>query len=102
MKVFPLQDQVLVKRIKISSRGGIIVPGTAEDYRYEVVAIGPEITFGEDVKFCVGAEVLLDPRAQALLVDDDDNDPDEVRALIKAKAVFAVVERSALDRLVIA
>ena len=53
MKIRPLQDRVLAKRIEQEEqvRGGIIIPDTAKEkpQQAEVIAVGPG-KFGEDGK----------------------------------------------------
>jgi chaperonin GroES len=89
MKIRPLGDRVLVKRIKEEDRtkGGIIIPDTAKEKPQEgkVVAVGkgkkteagevltPEVKAGDKILFgkYTGSEVMLDAEEHLILREDD-------------------------------
>jgi chaperonin GroES len=89
MKIRPLQDRVVVKRLESESKtkGGIIIPDTAKEKPIEgrVVAVGngkvskdgkvrtPEVKVGDTVLFgkYSGNEVKLDGVEHVLLREDD-------------------------------
>jgi len=89
MKVNPLSDRILVKRLeqKETTRGGIIIPDTAKEkpMEAEVVAVGPgklnddgkrtkpELSAGDHVlvgKYS-GTEVKIDGEDYLILREDD-------------------------------
>ena len=89
MKVKPLQDRVLVKRLEHEekSRGGIIIPDTAKEKPQEgkVIAVGPGkvlesgelrkpvVQEGDRILFgkYAGSEVKLDGEEHIILREDD-------------------------------
>jgi chaperonin GroES len=89
MKIKPLGDRVLVKRIKEEDRtkGGIIIPDTAKEKPQEgkVVAVGkgkvaedgkliaPEVKAGDKILFgkYSGSEIKLDGEEHVVLREDD-------------------------------
>jgi chaperonin GroES len=89
MKIEPLHDRVLVKRLeeKEVKRGGIIIPDTAKEkpQEGEVIAVGPgkmtdngkrqpmEVTPGDRVLFgrWTGSEVKLDDEEYLIMREDD-------------------------------
>jgi len=89
MKIRPLQDRVIVKRVKEEekTKGGIIIPDTAKEkpIEGEVIAVGvgktlddgtlrkPEIKPGERILFgkYSGTEVKIDGEEHLILRDDD-------------------------------
>ncbi len=89
MKIRPLQDRVLVKRVKEEerTRGGIIIPDTAKEkpFEAEIIAVGngkvlddgtvraPEVKAGDRVLFgkYSGTEVTLDGVEHLILREDD-------------------------------
>jgi len=89
MKVNPLQDRVLVKRLEHEekSRGGIIIPDTAKEKPQEgmVIAVGPGkvlesgeirkpvVKEGDRILFgkYAGSEVKLDGEEHIILREDD-------------------------------
>ena len=89
MKIRPLQDRILVKRIEEeeSTAGGIIIPDTAKEKPQEgrVVAVGkgklrddgelqkPEVKKGDRVLFgkFAGTEVTLDGTEHVIIREDD-------------------------------
>jgi chaperonin GroES len=89
MKIRPLQDRVIVKRVKEEERtkGGIIIPDTAKEkpIEGEVIAVGagktlddgtlrkPEIKPGERILFgkYSGTEVKIDGEEHLILREDD-------------------------------
>ena len=89
MKIRPLQDRVVVKRLESENRtkGGIIIPDTAKEKPIEgrVVAVGNgkatkdgkvralEVQVGDTVLFgkYSGTEVKLDGEEHVLLREDD-------------------------------
>ncbi len=89
MKIRPLQDRVVVKRLEseAKTKGGIIIPDTAKEKPIEgrVVAVGsgkvakdgkvraPEVKVGDTVLFgkYSGTEVKLDGVEHVLLREDD-------------------------------
>jgi chaperonin GroES len=89
MKIRPLQDRVIVKRVKEEekTKGGIIIPDTAKEkpIEGEVVAVGagktlddgtlrkPEVKPGERILFgkYSGTEVKLDGEEHLILREDD-------------------------------
>ena len=89
MKVRPLQDRVLVKRVESETRsaGGIIIPDTAKEKPLEglVIAVGPgkrledgsrvapEVKEGDRVLFgkYAGAEIKVDGVDHMILKESD-------------------------------
>ena len=89
MKVRPLQDRVLVKRVESETRtaGGIIIPDTAKEKPLEgiVIAVGegkrledgsrvsPEVKVGERVLFgkYAGTEIKVDGEEHMILKESD-------------------------------
>lgn len=89
MKVKPLQDRVLVKRIEKEERtaGGIIIPDSAKEKPAEgkIVATGPgkvledgkvmplDVKVGDHVLFTkyAGSEVKIDDEEYLLMREDD-------------------------------
>jgi chaperonin GroES len=89
MKIKPLGDRVLVKRIKEEdkTKGGIIIPDTAKEKPQEgkVVAVGkgkvsedgklitPEVKAGDKILFgkYSGSEIKLDGEEHVVLREDD-------------------------------
>ncbi len=89
MKIRPLQDRIIVKRIKEeeTSKGGIIIPDTAKEKAQEgkVVAVGKgvirddgklqklDIKKGDRVLFgkFAGTEVTLDGTEHLIIREDD-------------------------------
>jgi chaperonin GroES len=89
MKLRPLQDRIVVKRLEGESKtkGGIIIPDTAKEKPIEgrVVAVGngkvlkdgkhraPEVKVGDVVLFgkYSGTEVKIDGEEHVLLREDD-------------------------------
>jgi len=89
MKVRPLQDRVLVKRVESLARtaGGIIIPDTAKEKPLEgiVIAVGegkrlddgtrvkPEVKEGDRVLFgkYAGTEIKLDGEEHMILKESD-------------------------------
>lgn len=89
MKIRPLQDRILVKRIESEERtsGGIIIPDNAKEKPMEgkVVAIGngkrledgslarPDLKVGDSVLFSkyAGSEVKLEGTEHLIMREDD-------------------------------
>jgi len=89
MKIRPLQDRVIVKRVKEEekTKGGIIIPDTAKEkpIEGEVVAVGtgkvlddgkirkPEVKEGDRVLFgkYAGTEVKIEGEEHLILREDD-------------------------------
>ncbi len=89
MKIRPLQDRVIVKRVKDEekTKGGIIIPDTAKEkpIEGEVIAVGagktlddgtlrkPEVKPGERILFgkYSGTEVKIDGEEHLILREDD-------------------------------
>ncbi len=88
MKIRPLGDRILVKRIKEEekTKGGIIIPDTAKEKPQEgkVVAVGkgkvedgkliaPEVKPGDKILFgkYSGSEIKLDGEEHLILREDD-------------------------------
>jgi chaperonin GroES len=89
MKIRPLGDRILVKRIKEEekTKGGIIIPDTAKEKPQEgkVVAVGkgkitetgqlvvPDVKAGERIVFgkYSGSEVKLDDEEHLIMREDD-------------------------------
>ena len=89
MKVRPLQDRVLVKRVESVTRsaGGIIIPDTAKEKPLEgiVIAVGPgkrndagdlvalDVKEGDRVLFgkYAGSEIKVDGEDQMILKESD-------------------------------
>ena len=89
MKIRPLGDRILVKRIKEEekTKGGIIIPDTAKEKPQEgkVVAVGkgkvtedgkliaPEVKAGDKVLFgkYSGSEIKLEDEEHLILREDD-------------------------------
>ncbi len=89
MKVKPLADRVLVKRIEEEEvrKGGIIIPDTAKEkpQKGEVIAVGPgrvdengkrvpmEVKVGDKVIFSkyAGSEVKIDGEEYLIMREDD-------------------------------
>ncbi len=89
MKIRPLQDRVIVKRVKEEekTKGGIIIPDTAKEkpIEGEVIAVGagkmlddgklrvPEVKPGERILFgkYSGTEVKIDGEEHLILREDD-------------------------------
>ncbi len=89
MKIRPLGDRILVKRIKEEekSKGGIIIPDTAKEKPQEgqVIAVGkgkvtedgkliaPEVKAGDKVLFgkYSGSEIKLEGEEHLILREDD-------------------------------
>ncbi|HVJ16269.1 MAG TPA: co-chaperone GroES [Polyangiaceae bacterium] len=88
-KIRPLQDRVIVKRVKEEekTKGGIIIPDTAKEkpIEGEVIAVGngklgddgqrhaPEVKAGDRILFgkYSGTEVKLDGEEHLILREDD-------------------------------
>ena len=88
-KIRPLQDRVIVKRVKEEekTKGGIIIPDTAKEkpIEGEVIAVGNgkvndegklrplDVKVGDRVLFgkCSGTEVKLDGEEALILREDD-------------------------------
>ena len=89
MKIRPLQDRVIVKRVKEEekTKGGIIIPDTAKEkpIEGEVVAVGtgkvlddgkirkPDVKEGDRVLFgkYAGTEVKIEGEEHLILREDD-------------------------------
>lgn len=84
MKIIPLQDRILVKRIEEEERtkGGIIIPDTAKEQpqRGEVVAVGPgkdgnlmTVKVGDIVLYgkYAGQKVEFDGQEYLIMREDD-------------------------------
>ncbi|MFC1642991.1 co-chaperone GroES [Myxococcota bacterium] len=89
MKIRPLQDRVIVKRVKEEekTKGGIIIPDTAKEkpIEGEVIAVGtgkvlddgttrkPEVKAGDRVLFgkYSGTEVKIEGEEHLILREDD-------------------------------
>jgi chaperonin GroES len=89
MKIRPLQDRLIVKRVKEEekTKGGIIIPDTAKEkpVEAEVIAVGngktlddgtlrkPEVKVGDRVLFgkYSGSEVKIDGEEHLILREDD-------------------------------
>ena len=89
MKIRPLGDRILVKRVKEEekSKGGIIIPDTAKEKPQEgkVVAVGkgkmteagklvtPEVKAGDTILFgkYSGSEVMVDGEEHLIMREDD-------------------------------
>lgn len=89
MKIRPLQDRILVKRVAVEERtaGGIIIPDNAKEkpMEGEVVAVGngkkledgtlqkPDVKVGDSVLFSkyAGSEVKIDGIEHLVLREDD-------------------------------
>ena len=89
MKIRPVQDRILVKRIELESKssGGIIIPDAAKEkpMEGEVVAVGngrrledgtlhkPDVNVGDKVMFSkyAGSEVKIDGHEHLILREDD-------------------------------
>lgn len=89
MKIKPLHDQVLVKRVSSEEKtpGGIIIPDTAKEkpQEGEIVAVGPgktdrdgkripmEVKVGDRVLFSryAGTEVKIDGEEHLMMREDD-------------------------------
>ena len=89
LKIRPLQDRIIVKRVKEEekTKGGIIIPDTAKEkpIEGEVIAVGPgkilddgsqkapDVKVGERVLFgkYSGTEVKLDGDEHVVLREDD-------------------------------
>ena len=89
MKIRPLQDRVIVKRIaeEEKTKGGIIIPDTAKEKPQEgkVIAVGkgkvndagklipPEVKVGDRILFgkYSGSEVKLDGEEHLIMREDD-------------------------------
>ena len=89
MKIRPLQDRIVVKRIEVAetTKGGIIIPDTAKEKPIEgqVVAVGNgkalkagkirplDVKVGDRVLFgkYTGTEVKIDGEEHVLLREDD-------------------------------
>ena len=89
MKIRPLQDRILVKRVETEEKtaGGIIIPDNAKEKPMEgqVIAIGngkkledgslqtPDLTVGDTVLFSkyAGSEVKIDGIEHLIMREDD-------------------------------
>lgn len=89
MKIRPLQDRILVKRVELEEKtaGGIIIPDNAKEKPMEgkVVAIGngkrledgslqtPDLKVGDSVLFSkyAGSEVKIDGGEHLIMREDD-------------------------------
>jgi chaperonin GroES len=89
MKIMPLNDRILVKRIKEDekTKGGIIIPDTAKENPHEavVLAVGkgkmaeggkplvPDVKAGDRILFgkYSGSEITLDAEDHLILREDD-------------------------------
>ena len=89
VKIRPLQDRIIVKRVKEEekTKGGIIIPDTAKEkpIEGEVIAVGPgkilddgkqkppDVKVGDRVLFgkYSGTEVKLDGEEHVVLREDD-------------------------------
>jgi chaperonin GroES len=104
MKIRPLQDRVIVKRVQEEekTKGGIIIPDTAKEkpVQGEVVAVGPgardetgkivalEVKKGDRVLFgkWSGTEVKIDGQELLIMKESDILGVVEGKASIKAAA----------------
>ena len=89
MKIRPLQDRILVKRVETEEKtaGGIIIPDNAKEKPMEgqVIAIGngkklddgslqvPDLTIGDKILFSkyAGSEVKIDGIEHLIMREDD-------------------------------
>jgi len=89
MKIRPLQDRILVKRLKSEEKtvGGIIIPDTAKEkpMEGEVIAIGngkrlddgtiqkPDLQVGDSILFSkyAGSEVTIEGEEHLVMREDD-------------------------------
>jgi chaperonin GroES len=89
MKLRPLQDRIVIKRVKEEekSKGGILIPDTAKEkpMEGEVIAVGsgkvqedgtlrkPDVKVGDHVLFAKygGTEVKLDADERLIVREDD-------------------------------
>ncbi|MDD9951972.1 MAG: co-chaperone GroES [Zetaproteobacteria bacterium] len=89
MKIRPLQDRILVKRVETEEKthGGIIIPDNAKEkpVEGEVIAIGngkkledgslakPDVTVGDKVLFSkyAGSDVKIDGVEHLIMREDD-------------------------------
>ncbi|MBU2260761.1 MAG: co-chaperone GroES [Pseudomonadota bacterium] len=89
MKIRPLQDRVIVKRIEeeATTKGGIIIPDTAKEKPMEglVIAVGkgkttedgklikPDVKAGDRILFgkYAGTEVKIDGEERLIMREDD-------------------------------
>ena len=89
MKIKPLNDRIIVKRIKEEEKtaGGIVIPDTAKEKPQEgrVVAVGPgkwdsdgnrmalEVKKGDDIMFgkYAGTEIKIDGEPHIFMREDD-------------------------------
>ncbi|MBU2054553.1 MAG: co-chaperone GroES [Proteobacteria bacterium] len=89
MKIRPLQDRVIVKRLEeeATTRGGIIIPDTAKEKPMEglVIAVGkgkttedgklikPDVKAGDRILFgkYAGTEVKIDGEERLIMREDD-------------------------------
>jgi chaperonin GroES len=89
MKIRPVQDRILVKRIELETKssGGIIIPDAAKEkpMEGEVIAVGngrrlddgtlhkPDVAVGDKVMFSkyAGSEVKIDGHEHLILREDD-------------------------------
>lgn len=89
-KIKPLRDNVLIEREKVSQIGKILTPEQADEYRFFIRAVGPDVT---DVK--VGDEVDINVHTEHRAISPAGLGEDW--ALTSVKTVVCKVERSALD-----
>jgi len=79
MKIRPLQDRVVIKRVKEEekTKGGIIIPEIAKEkpVEGEVIAVGTtqSIKVGDKVLFgrYMGAEILINDVEHLIMREDD-------------------------------
>ena len=89
MKIRPLQDRVIVKRVEEEekTKGGIIIPDTAKEkpQEGEIIAVGPgkvtddgkkvpmEVKVGDRVLFgkYSGSEIKIDAEERLIMREDD-------------------------------
>jgi chaperonin GroES len=98
MKVRPLHDRVLIKRIeeKETAKGGIIIPDTAKEkpMEGEVVAVGPgkhdEAGKRQAMEVQPGDRVLIGKYAGTeIKIDDQDY------VILREEEIFAVLQKAA-------
>jgi len=98
MKVRPLHDRVLIKRIeeKETAKGGIIIPDTAKEkpMEGEVVAVGPgKVTEGgkrEPMDVKAGDKILFGKYAGTeIKIDDQDY------VIMREEEILAVLQEAA-------
>lgn len=83
----PLHDWVLLRRVKVEQHGGLILPGTAEEFRVYVEKLGPDV---ETAGLAIDDEVGIDAHCSVSM------SPDGKYCLVKASDISHTVTRASV------